>query len=311
MYNEEQKMAFIDSKSVKWTRGTTEHVVSIFDGVASIEEEYGVDLCQMKSEQARRVAAQVGVDGAKWVARYVSWCAKQGISGVNEPLIRRASVLEDARYKDKMLSGPTHLQHVLDLFFTPITMKSKDILIRCYFWLAFSGVPREWAPFIKKEHLDFDNMEIHYNGRNFYIHSEAVKTFRLAADLTEFEPVFNGKPTYKSPLPREDGTELLRGEDGDGVDIDKILDRVKGVERRSEHTFRLVYKNVWDSGIFYRAYEYERSPLHGEQNFTAEASLLVELSDEGMSQEAREKKRTRNIRYFKTELERWKLAFAM
>ena len=85
MYNAEQKLRYINECG--FTGEKLQKHISIFESISPIEEELGMDVCEMDADGIQRVTSRVIGVRSQSLARisylrsYIRWCVRQGIPG--------------------------------------------------------------------------------------------------------------------------------------------------------------------------------------------------------------------------------------
>lgn len=267
MYNEEQKTTFI--RQYTGSLSMAEAATQTFNAMEKYELQWGADFCTKRAEDLQPVVDELcGLSyGSKWLRlsimrEYVKWCLGTGVPGACDGMLQVNSVgLE--KIKRQMVSGPRHLQKVLDEIFEPDEEQATTATYRCYFWLAFGGLLAEEAVEVRAKDVDFSSMTVHAKGRSAPIYREGLQTFH---NVVELDSLRYYHPNYLEPIwrPRVPGDKILRGVKAD-FDTERasfyIARYTKSAFDAGQTTQRINYHNVWRSGIFYRVCENERAGI--------------------------------------------------
>ena len=350
MYNEEVKNAFI----LDYAGGilSTEKMANtLFNATEDFEKEWGADLATVDEETIKPMMDEVlGLRlrshwGYRTILReYAKWCLlhKDVVPGATKSVLN-VECDGVSKIRRQMVSGPVHLQNVLDMMFEPEDDKKIDNLYRCYFWMAFSGLNEEEALNLDKSCINLNEMQIEYDimvvgadGEEEHmrkiapIYTQARKAFENAVNLTSFvyeNPAYtpSKRISYRD---RVEGTKLMRGIRAD-TRFDTIRATISRITKKKStesaqkallsgdnfHEFQISYKRIQMSGIFYRAYERERAGM--DVSFDDAIDLYHEKKYHNAVKRKYENgkrvskgKRFRNLDYyFRADYERWKHAF--
>ncbi len=253
MYNEERKMQFIES-----TRSSTAFGRSVFRTTGKYEEAAGTDFCELPMETVQEIVN--GNFGTRtrsmnsyvaFLRSYVVWCKDNGCPTCDA--IYHVQAQMDEKIKRRMVSSPRHLQATLDKVFQPVESKMVDCIYRCYLWMAFAGLEEEDALNVKVSEVDFSSMLIEHDGKSYELYREAIPTFRMACDATEF--VYE-HPRYKHTRNRCPGEYLMRGIRSEQIKLNTVKSIIQNAFKKND--VELTYGKLRLSGVFYRAYEAER-----------------------------------------------------
>lgn len=315
MYNEELKTRFV--KEYTTSVSMAEVCKNVFDVFERYEEEWNDDLCTRRAEDLQPIVDEVVGFRArsKWsklimLKDYVKWCIGMGVPNACDGMLNITNIGLD-KVKRQTIANPLHLQKYLNDICENESEKTTDNIYRCYYWLAYGGVPEKDILNIKCSDVDFPNMVVHYNETIIPVYREAIPAFKNCVELTQF--VYN-HPNYTKTVWRErvEGNTLVRGI--------RSLPSLKSIRvelsRRSrakmdegKTDLKLSYYRVWISGVFYRAHERE---IIGEKlNFNAIAAQQIEGKEYKMDsgRNTQEAKKRQLARDYMEDYQRWKLAF--
>lgn len=285
MYNQELKHQFVSDFSKTESMRSSLHVM--FTATAKYEEECGKDLCQMNVEELSHVLSEIlGYRSNSKRTRsallrsYSQWCVDNNIEGACLAIadIDLSSVGIE-KIRRQTVASPQHLQRYLDSIFEKETEDTVDVVYRCFFWLAYMGLMREEdALKVDISDVDFEDMAIHFNGKDYPFYREAIPAIRKCTTLTSFRFIHpHYDPVFK---PRAGGTALLRGfQDTLSVKVfrSRICMKAKAKKFLRENQkddrsldLNLSYDRVWLSGRFFTMLENERAGMSVDFTYLAE-----------------------------------------
>lgn len=313
MYNSELKRKFISQYTT--SENHIKVIETMFGRCEPFEEKWDADLCTRGTDDLRELLTEVSGLRAKSVEHmyivlrdYVRWCrdVEQYPGAVDGVTLIDQAGLGKIRYQT--VASPLHLQKYLDKLFRPEEEQSTDSVLRCYHWLAFSGLSEEEILAIRRGDVDLDNMIIRSKGGEYPIYREALTVVRNCAKLDAFScPVKGGGLVLRG---RVDGDTLLRGVRSDFPDVHSLRTAVCKASRAAEPEthMRLSYDRLWLSGIFYRMRERE---LAGEApNFAPVAAEKIKIGVYATAGEVKAGRSARRklARSMREDYNRWKLA---
>lgn len=261
MYNYEVKLQFITNYSK--SKKLAESLVTFFNRIEPYEIEWRCDICKQSTEEIERVLGEVtgiranGQKSKKDVfMKYIDWCVRMGYRDRSLPRPNLESVGIE-RLKRSTVTSPAHLQAYLDGCCAPEPNTMSDNVVRCALWLAFSGLTQDKALKITASNLDFENMYIHYEDRDYPIYRESILALKACATLQTFD-IKGGH--YK--IERANSEQLLRLKSETTIALlSNRISQIRANAKDNPVALELGYKNVWLSGIFYRAHEMERAGI--------------------------------------------------
>ena len=285
MYNEQVKEWFVSEYSKTESMRNSLHVM--FEAVGKYEEEYGKDFCQMNAEElSHLLSGVVGYRSKSKRARisslrsYAQWCVDNNIPGATLEILNiDFDSLGLDKFRRQTVASPQHLQRYLDSIFEKETEDTVDVVYRCFFWLAYMGIMKEEdALKVDVSDVDFEDMAIHFNGKDYPFYREAIPAIRKCATLTLFRFIH---PHYDPVLKaRAGGTALLRGfQDTMSIQVfrSRICMKAKAKKFLQENQkddksldLSLSYDRVWLSGRFFTMLENERSGMSVDFTYLAE-----------------------------------------
>lgn len=311
MYNPDHKTRFISTIHSLNARLIAE---VIFEKTEVAETSIGKDLYLFSQDELStlindvlppRKAGQTAY--VKVLNDYFEWSE----SVISSKLPERNLLVFDetnSRFKQTMVDGPDGMLTYLNAVFPNAEGNRIDCIYRCYCWLAFIGIPEDYAQKIKISDVDFDYLCVMYQGAALPIYREAYTDFRRAVNLKEFvsyHPLYPDKPTIRA---RVSGDELLRGikSVSDTSTLRAVITH-KGLDafKQGKTDKKLSYQRLRLSGLFYETYMLERKGI--APDFTPMAEL--ECIEKGFSKERFANNRWRMAKSYLDDYYRWKLIF--
>lgn len=325
MYNAERKQAFIEcyySKSVK----TQKFITQVFNSFEKYEEEWQADLAVQNTKELQNAVNEISglksrsIKGVLIVLReYVKWCANNNFQTSNGIFEVRINSLDKIR--TQMVSSPKHLACVLDKYFDKTEQHTIDIIYRVFLWMAYAGLEDKDAVRITSDDVDLNKMQINFEGHSYEIYKEGRADFEAACYLNSF---FYEHPYYSKIRNRVEGNLIMRGFRSSNIDLmtirpmlnrafknPKKLDEDKNdmMDVIKNTNYKISYKRIYLSGIFYRAYEVERM---GVEYVDFSETVKREMDNYRKNKEYTsdtkkiEKQMAKDLR---EDYERWKCAF--
>lgn len=310
MYNSEQKEMFIS----KFAEGAyTKTVRRAFDAISVLEEEWGADICTKASDEIEgelhRVAGLRSSSQDTMIAilnKYIRWCKEVDAPGVNHDSPEVTTVRTN-KMKSLMFKDAEHLDATMDRYFAPVFEARMDNVCRCYFWLAYIGLRAEDAIAISVNDLDAWNNTLTLRGKTYKLPIESIPVFKFMCAAKIFM-IDCGHCDGVSE--RAGGDLLLRGLAKRGAEpkIDVIQGmawrKIKKSGNATGDNTKILYKNVWLSGMFYRIYRNEQ--VKGEVDLTELLECHFKERPDVPSKTYAAAKKDFTIDY-----ERWKQAFQL
>ena len=314
MYNEELKTRFV--RQYTTSTNTAKMCEAVFNLFEPHEHTWNADLCTKSAEDLQPIVDSIaGLRARSSLSRiimlkdYVKWCIGVArVPGACDGMLKINTIGLD-KIRRQTVASPLHLQKYLSDIFAPESDHSTDNIYRCYYWLAYGGVPEEDILKIKCSDVDLGNMVVHYNDTEIPIYREAIAAFKNCAELEQF--VYN-HPNYTKTVwkDRVDGDTLLRGIRANPSVYSIRVETSKRAKIHEEKTaLRLSYFRVWISGIFYRIYERELIGEDPDFSAVADAKMKGKTYKLDSGRNTREAKKRKIINDYKEDYQRWKLAF--
>ena len=326
MYNQELKEQFVSAYSKNESKRKS--LYNIFEAVGKYEEKLSKDFCQMNEEELSHVLQELmgyrarskSTRGSSLRA-YARWCFDNQIPGATQAM---ESVDFDRVGLDKMrrqsVASPQHLQRYLDSVFEKESEETVDVVYRCFFWLAYMGVMKEEdALSVDVSDVDFEDMAIHFNGKDYPFYREAVPSIKQCATLESFRYVH---PNYDLVLKeRAPGTTLLRGlTDTRSLQVFRNTICRKERERKFLPAARkddksldlsLSFDRVWLSGRFFVMLENERSGMSVDFTYLAEEFMEGKEYNLSSGRNLIGAKKRQVAGDYLRDYEQWKLAYSV
>ena len=225
---------------------------------------------------------------------------------------------------DKMrrqsVASPQHLQRYLDSVFEKESEGTVDVVYRCFFWLAYMGIMKEEnALSIDISDVDFEDMAIHFNGKDYPFYREAIMSIKKCATLESFRYLHpNYEPVIRERAP---GTKLLRGFK-DVPSIHAFRNTICRKERERKFCtaamkndksldLSLSFDRVWLSGRFFVMLENERSGMSVDFTYLAEEFMEGREYDLSHSRNLIGAKKRQVARDYLRDYEQWKQAYSV
>lgn len=306
MYNEELKNKFIAECAS--TDSLAKRARYLFNGSERFERLYNKDLCAISEENIGEVVENiVGVRlGTQTVdlsmlRKYTRWCLGNNVDGACDALLGKQNV-DVQKLRDTMVDSPKGLQDLFDYALPPESDGKADNLSRGYFWMAFMGLDEKESVQITSDHVDLKNRVIRFNQKEYPIYNESIPTFRHLCVANFF---FYEYATREAMVPRSVGNKILRG-------IGESPEPNSGSIRRSvnrklssavvDRKISIKYSSLRLSGILYR--------MHQEEVATGICDIKKWLlAYDPDVNELENRRRNRREEEFRTDYERWKIAF--
>lgn len=315
MYNTELKSRF--AKEYTESISVREACFSAFTAFEKHEEQWGADLCTQPTEVLQPVVDKLlGLRSKSIQLRltiyqeYVKWCLKNKVPGACDGMLHvDSSGLNKMR--KQTVKNPKHLQRYLDEICDTEGDETTDNTLRCYYWLAYSGMDEQDIFQVCAKDVDLSSMVVRFNNTEYPIYREAIPAIKNCMNLTQFQykhPNYTAdKIVYRD---RAVGDILIRG-----IRSTPSISSMRAeLSRRSRDRIQsgrtelqLSYYRVWISGIFYRMYESELAGA--EPDFFS----LVERFTEGKTYKLDSGRNTVGAKHRKlaweymTDYKRWKM----
>ncbi len=326
MYNQELKEQFVSAYSKNESKRRS--LYNIFEALGKYEEKLSKDFCQMNDEELNYVLQELmGYRARSKTTRgsslraYARWCFDNQIPGAMRSM---ESIDFDRIGLDKMrrqsVASPQHLQRYLDSVFEKESEGTVDVVYRCFFWLAYMGIMKEEdALSIDISDVDFEDMAIHFNGKDYPFYREAIMSIKKCATLESFRYLHpNYEPVIRERAP---GTKLLRGFK-DVPSIHAFRNTICRKERERKFCtavmkndksldLSLSFDRVWLSGRFFVMLENERSGMSVDFTYLAEEFMEGRKYDLSHSRNLIGAKKRQVARDYLRDYEQWKQAYSV
>ena len=266
MYNADQKKQFIKQYTDK--EKVEKACVALFNALEASEESWDADISTVDANRAK--VAIENVVGMRMdsitqrvaiLRKYAQWCLDNNKEGACGDLLI-IHIDGEAKMRKQTVKNPKELQSYLDAICDPESKLTVDMATRCYCWLAYAGMEEEDILRLTKENVHFENMVVTYNGKDYPLYREALKSVQACATMTYFmfeHPILSSQNGIIQ-RDRAPGDQLVRGfrVELTGTTIRASLSRLaREAERAGKTDIRLSHYRLWLSGLFYRVYEAE------------------------------------------------------
>lgn len=294
-------------------------IALLFKRISGIEGECGTDICMMDAEHASAILKSPGVLSVNVfyasvciLRDYVNWCAvRERTSPEAHALFVVPEGLEPVRRT--MVSGPEHLELVLNLILDAVSSETVDSILRLYAWMLFAAMHPEDIQNIRVSDVDLDRMSVRANQKEYVLHKLAAPALEFAVYGDRFRishPQFSSKP--------RDGSDfLMRGTKGvlEWHDCSSRMTRKFAEARRAgKCSLAPTFLSIGKSGMFYEIYREELSGSYPD--FTVDIEEYMTYKTERRKKnysvngkDATEIHRRALMTSFLEDYSRWKLAF--
>lgn len=259
MYNKDLKIRFIQCRNKSDSDDKICYL--LFRRIEPFEREWNADICTVSVEKLQPVLEVIcGNRTGSWSRLYIlksycKWCLYEAkVPGACDSIfhIKLAGI---EMIKNQMVASPRDLQRCLDRIYKCEDDNTVDNVYRCYFWMAFCGIPESNILNITSNDVDLTNMTIISDEVEYELYRESFASVRKCATIDSFaliHPLHNDV-SFK---PRGKGNQLLRG----FKDLSSIYTLRSSISQdlnnnKSERA--ISYNRVWLSGVFYRIHEDE------------------------------------------------------
>ncbi len=315
MFNEELKKRFL--RECGFNDRYSAEFISLFGKSEPFEKEYGYDLCtfstselQLFCDQSLGMRQSSRANALTRLSRYINWAVESGVSGAENNL-RYVSIDETNKFRDRMVSSPSHLSDILDKIFRHDDDCTTDIIYKSVYWMAFSGIECDAIKSMTEDMVDFNNMVVFLNGKEYQIYEESKDTLLSCKEIKQFRlyhPTFREKYVWRD---RASGDLLFRGIDGqDGISflLTNASRKVKSANKNGIVSCRFTYETLRLSGLFFRLYELEKMGVNPDFRWVAE-NVMHGREYKATKDHTMNSKVTRIATAYKKDYESWKFAF--
>lgn len=313
MYNAKQKESFIRDYTTKIS--VNEQARRLFDLFEPYEEQWGADLCTRTTEEIQPVFDRIaGVRESSRHAprtilrKYFEWCRANRVPGTTDAAMR-LDIAALGNLRNQMIRNPRHLQAVLDAICEPESEETSDNDLRTYCWLAYAGMGAEDILTVKTSEVDFDQMTVRHDGRDYPIYREALPAIRNCVRLTEFRykhPNYPDRVIWKDRVPGDILVRGIRSVPTVATMQVELSRRMKRANDAGKTEMKLSYYRIWLSGVFYRMYEDELAGIPADFSSLVEETVgdfQYKFPPNGNTQEYKRKKLAES---YLSDYERWK-----
>lgn len=261
MYNEAVKRAFISDQYGE--SNTAVKAERFFKRLEPYEGALAADLCTLDADTALNLLEKVVYAQAisaqydiKIFREYLSWCTNHHVPGAKLDAIDvQPRGIEKIR--TTTVKSPLFLSKFLNDVFAPIEDMTIDNVFRCLYWLAYSGVPSKDATDIKTKDVDYDEMVIRHNLREYPIYRESLPVFRACTDQVMFVKTYGTAKRWQERYPSDQLLRAIVSESTFSFLREESSRKVSKAVKTGKTDIKLTYDRAALSGIFYRIYERE------------------------------------------------------
>lgn len=325
-YNAELKERFLENARISGTMDSLFR--NVFDFIAPYEEKHGADICTWGEEETQEVLDKLAGfrsyssrNRENLLKRYIRWCLANEVPGANGAIFG-VSADGISVIRERLLSGPEHLQHCLDSFLSPESDKTADNVLRGYCWLAFAGMTDTDILSTTVDSVDFDNLCVHSGGVSYPLYRESLPCMHVLCEMSCFKYFHDGYGNEFIWRPRKESDRLLRGIRNAEPTLNSIRTRLstKNVDAFNDKKIdiKLSYYRIWLSGEFYRMYQKERMGEDVDFTYLAVRGLTEREGsgrpyklDSGVNKRTTESKKRELARNFQVDYTRWKIAYTV
>lgn len=246
---------------------------SLFKFSEGIERKYDTDIVDFDAKMLKELFGKSATSNKPFyklrvamLRHYFYWCKKNKMIPINDDVIVSTDYVVD-EIRDKTVSNPLHLKMKLDDCQNPTCNDYLACLYKCFFWVAFSGLPVQYIANVKRSDLNLKSMKINY--------VDEFQLCRLAAnDINHWMDITKHTSSKNDSLFGFcDTKSLCKSIKG----FDCMTAKQKP-DRRLQHQYRWICK----SGIYYRKYQIEMT--NNPIDFRRDAEIFgVGIKQGGMS----------------------------
>ncbi len=325
IYNVEQKERFLAAEGLSETMERLFR--NVFEYVAGFEESRGADICTWGADEAREILQSLAgfrsyssANRAKLLKRYVQWCVDSGVEGATDTILAIHVDGKD-RIRERLVSGPAHLQRCLDAVFSPELNRTTDNILRGYCWLAFIGLSEEQIAALEENQVDLNTGVITVARRAYEIPAEAFVCLRILKEAEQFRYYHANYGKDFVLRDRAEGKRLLRGIRNPEPSIRNLRTglsaQIAEAGKNGESVpIKFSYSRLWLSGEFFRMYQREQQG--GEVDFAYLGERAIRAREENNTPyklKAEKGNRTENgkmrelARDYEKDYRNWKAAY--
>lgn len=329
MYNAELKERFVSEYSKDESKRKA--LYTLFGAIEKYEVELSKDFSRMGRQELEYVLPEIA--GLRHKSRhsrsallkdYVKWCVDHHVDGATTEVANiNFGELGLSKMRRQSVANPQQLQVYLDSVFEKESEETSDVVLRCYFWLAYMGVMNEEdALAIEVSDVSFEDMAIRFRGREYPFYREAIPAIKKCVTLRSFRDARSNRSSASYKI-RGAGTKLLRTTSDDvsaNVIRATICRKAKAKQRKlaieqsgnnKTAGLSLSYTRVWLSGRFYDMLEKERAGMSVDFTYLAEEFMEGKTYDLSSGRNTLKAKVKWYAKEYQRDYERWKQAHAV
>lgn len=326
MYESERKEQFLSENSIT---GSMERIFrNAFELIAPLEEQKNADVCTWDEAELKKLLeflsgfrSYSSDNRAKLLRRYVRWCIDKGVPGAGDAIfgIKAAGY---SKVREMTLSGPEHLQKILDTLFDPVSSVTSDNIMRGYCWLAFSGLSDQEIVDLRSSDVDLENFCVVFGGDSFPLCQQSIPCMRILREMGAFRYYHPGYDNDFIWRPRMDGEKLLRGiraAEPSVLHLRSMLSKAVNASYKSgKIDVKISHYRIWISGEFYRMFLRERAGEEIDFSHLAERSFKLREEkgdpyklDSGNNRKTAAGKKREIESAYREDYQRWKFAYSV
>lgn len=268
LYNEEQKNKYLKGISED-NEKHVKSVLSLFNNIAGIEDDLGLDFSQLDKENTIEVLAQIS--GRKkatksWnisvlkdynnFCKYNMWTDDNALEGVSYTDIDSSKAI-----RVETIPNIEYLRRVLEVGLPEINNDvSMNTIYRLYAYLLYSGLTEQEIVSITKDEAKVGNGDtIRYNGKEIYIQPFLKKVLNHVRSTDEIVWIKGyGGVNYINLAPSNYLIGAVRALDNRLGNFKNIVSKVNKLYIKETGKYiRLSASRIYESGVFYRTLQSE------------------------------------------------------
>jgi hypothetical protein len=267
MYNKEHKNLYLNIIAESGER-YVKSVRSLFNNVANIEKEAGIDFYQFDQDNA--IASIATISGRKrstikWnlttLKDYLDWCKNNALIDYN--------VLDGIGYKDidnnvairqETIPNIEYLRRIVEIGLPEINEDvSMNTIYRLYAFLLYAGLTEEEIVTITKQEavVGSDNI-LKYNNKEIVLPPFLKQYLDRVIATDEIVWIRGSTTCYTKLVPSNYLIGAVRALDGRLDNFKNIVSKINKlyVKETGKH-IRLSTSRIYESGVYYRLLQYE------------------------------------------------------
>lgn len=275
IFNQEQKMNFINSMPDYSNERIKKNYENLFYTISKYELQLQKDFCDMNIPEVKMVVVSIGFLSAAslyttttMLRDYNNWCVANGKTNNENPLLKLQSNDFDMSFaiQSKLLKSPEHLLEILQKAYgdeeTPYQKQSKLIAL-----LLYSGFSTEEIKHFKTADIEIFKKIISDSLEYSKFSDIILKLMQQCSELYEIRS-YNGRGGSEKIDYLVDSEYILRSKANSRADPQGILansvvlDRIRDINTQyAQNTgtlLELTVDRISRSGVFYKLYQHEQ-----------------------------------------------------